>query len=438
VSAVAEHHRLLLVCILLLVLGLAFGLLVACEPRVPEPTTLPTGTFPPPGMPTPPAGEPTPQVSRTLTLTVWTTEAYSPTQATAQGRILAAQAVSLPGTRFRFVPKQPYGQAGVLRYLLNTGAAVPALLPDLAFLDVYEVGQVVQAGLAQPLDSLLSPDLVADLYAFAREACTFDGKLYCLQIEADLDHLVYNSFRLSRPPASWAGVLSQGATYVFPAGGEGGLVNDGFLAQYGAVWPRSASTTDDAPYLDEASLVAVLQFYQDGASQGLFPPAILQFRTSDDSWQAYRSGQAAMAQVSAHRYLADRSQAVFARPAAVPSISGSAAPISRGWALMIVTPDPARQTAAARFLDLWLSSETAAAWNLAAGTLPTLQSSLTYWDPMDGYKAFLQRQLEAAHPRPAVPEYNQVAAALQQAVEAVLTGELTPEEAAAHVMSTAP
>jgi maltose-binding protein MalE len=39
--------------------------------------------------------------------------------------------------------------------------------------------------------------------------------------------------------------------------------------------------------------------------------------------------------------------------------------------------------------------------------------------------------LESAQPRPRLPNYAQVAAALQQAVEDVLTGTATPEEAAA-------
>jgi ABC-type glycerol-3-phosphate transport system substrate-binding protein len=336
------------------------------------------------------------------------------------------------------VLKQPYGQAGILRYLITTANVVPALLPDLAFIDVDEVGEAVQAGLVQPLASLLPPDLVGDLYAFARDACTFGGQLYCLQFQADLDHLVYNSFRLERPPASWTGVLSQSMPYVFPAGGQGGLVNDSFLVQYEAVRLRSEETAPGASFLDETSLVAILRFYRDGVSRGVLPLAILDYHSTDDSWRAYRAGQAAMAQVSAHRYLTERSQAVFARPAPIPAISGPAAPISRGWALVLITPDPARQAAAVRFLELWLSPEVNAAWTQASSTLPTRHASLARWGPMDGYTSFLQQQLLAARPRPTVQGYSQVAAALQRAVEAVLTGELTPEKAAAQATKNGP
>ena len=83
----------------------------------------------------------------------------------------------------------------------------------------------------------------------------------------------------------------------------------------------------------------------------------------------------------------------------------------------------------------WMTPEINAAWNEAAGTLPTRQAALALWDQADPYTAFLQEQLLQAQPRPRVPNYNQVAAALQNAVKAVLGGELTPEEAAAQAMS---
>jgi len=440
---VETRSRLPLLAAYLLALGLAAALLAACGQGAPPQATNPTGTPPISGGPTEPGpaeppGEAAILAREPLTLTLWTTEAFSPTQDTLAGQLLAAQVHSFPDLRFRFLLKQPYGQAGIQRYLLSTSAVVPDLLPDLAFVDVEEVGSLVYAGLAHPLDALLPADLLDELYPFAREACTFESKLYCLQIGADLDHLVYNSFRLASAPASWTAVLSESVPYVFPAGGEGGLVNDAFLAQYESVRPGAVATTDGAAFLDELSLVAVLQYYRDGALLGAFPESILQLHTTDDAWQAYRSGAAAMAQVSAHRFMAERSQAAFAMPAAVPSISGPAAPLIRGWTLVLVTPDAARQAAAARFLKLWLSPETNSGWNQASGTLPTLQASLASWDPGDAYLAFLHEELLKARPRPAVPGYGKIAAALQEAVQAVLTGAQTPEEAAARVMGTTP
>jgi ABC-type glycerol-3-phosphate transport system substrate-binding protein len=81
-----------------------------------------------------------------------------------------------------------------------------------------------------------------------------------------------------------------------------------------------------------------------------------------------------------------------------------------------------------------MDPEAIAQWNRAAGYLPTRQSALSFWDEDDGYTPFVEQQLLEAQARPRLSNYTQVAAALQQAVEGVLTGEASPEEAAAQAM----
>lgn len=425
----------------LLLLGAATALLIGCDLPGSQPTALPgapTDT-PRPSEPTPVPTAVTPSAPPTLTLTIWTTEVLSPTQAITSSQILARQATDFeaahPDVRLNFVLKKPYGKGGVLDYLLSTQAVVPDLLPDLAILDVNELGTAVQAGLVQPLDDLVPAGLVADLYPFAREACTFDGRLYGLQLWSDLDHLVYNTGKMTVPPSSWPGVLSNPRPYIFPAGGQSGLVNDAFLIQYLAVRPWPPELDGDEPFVDEDSLIAVLQFYQDGASRGIFPAEILTYHSTDDCWRAYLAGEAAMAQVSASRYLAERHRAQGSAVAPIQGIDGPAAAISRGWVLVLVTSDAFRQSPAVEFMTQWLAPDTNAAWSRAAGYLPTRQAALADRGPDDGYDYFTHQQLLLAQPRPRLENYTQVAAALQEAVANVLSGAATPEEAAAQVMS---
>lgn len=416
-----------------LLLMAAMALLSGCDLSWPAPMATPTYT------PLPPApaatSTPTPSpASAVITLTLWTTEAFSPTQAGPAGQILAQQIAAFetahPDVRLEVVLKKAYGKGGVLDFLLSTAAVVPDLLPDLVFLDVDELSAAVQAGLVHPLDTLLPSDLVADLYPFAREACTFDGRLYGLQFQADLDHLVYNTGKMTMPPRSWPGVLSGQGLYLFPAGGQAGLVNDAFLIQYLAV--RGQRT--DSPFLEQNSLAAVLQFYQDGLWRGILPASITTYHTSADCWRDYLAGQATLVQVSAHLYLTDRSRVEGSAAAPIPAINGPAAPIGRGWALALVTSDPVRQPLAAGFLTQLMAAEINGSWNLAANYLPTRQAALASWDPSDDYVLFLHQQLQMARSRPAIPNYTQVAAALQRAVEAVLSGTATPEEAAAQAV----
>jgi ABC-type glycerol-3-phosphate transport system substrate-binding protein len=436
-----------------LMAGVVVLLLAGCDLLPAQPTVAPTAPIATPAPAQPPS---TPLVSAqppltstvamppapaVITLTIWTTEAFSPTQAITSGQILAAQVAvfqeSHPELRLKFVLKKPYGKGGILDFLLTTGAVVPDLLPDLVLIDVDELDTAVQGNLIEPLGELIPPEIVSDLYSFAREAGTFDGQLYGLQLWADLDHLVYNTGKMTIPPRSWPGVLSNPGPYIFAAGGQAGLVNDAFLIQYLAVRTQPAVSDPDEPFLEQEPLAAVLQFYQDGVSRGVFPTDILNHHTTDDCWRDYLAGKAALAQVSAHRYLADRDRVQTSAVAAIPSINGPAAAVGRGWALALVATDPVHQVAAVDFLIQVMAPEVNAEWARSAGYLPTRQSSLANWDEADSYTRFIQQQLQAARSRPFISNYAQVASALQKAVEATLTGSASPEEAAAEAIDSA-
>ncbi|NIV36549.1 MAG: extracellular solute-binding protein, partial [Anaerolineae bacterium] len=338
-----------------------------------------------------------------------------------------------PEVQIEFVVKKPYGKGGVLDYLLTTQSVVPALLPDLVFLDIDELGTAAQAGAVQPLNDLVPPELIADLYPFAREAGTVDGLLYGLQFQANLDHLAYNTGRLAIPPRSWPGVLSSTGPYIFPAGGQSGLVNDDFLVQYLAMRPWPAQDPDE-PFLQEDNLTAVLQYYNDGVTRGVFPADVLNYHTTDDCWRDYLGNEAVLTHVSAHRYLTDGDQRPSTAMAPIPAINGPGAAISRGWAQALVATDAARQSLAMEFMIQLMSPEALGDWNLAAGYLPTRKAALDRWDEEDSYTRFASQLLETAQPRPRISNYTQVAAALQKAIEEVISGAATPEEAAAQAI----
>ncbi len=428
---------------LLLLLGTGAVLLCGCDLDTTEPTPLPEATAetpgPPPEMTSLPTGEvdATPPVPPVSKLTIWTTEAFSPTQTITSGQILAEQVAIFesahPEVQIEFVVKKPYGKGGVLDYLLTTQSVVPALLPDLVFLDIDELGTAAQAGAVQPLNDLVPPELIADLYLFAREAGTVDGLLYGLQFQANLDHLAYNTGRLAIPPRSWPGVLSSTGPYIFPAGGQSGLVNDDFLVQYLAMRPWPAQDPDE-PFLQEDNLTAVLQYYNDGVTRGVFPADVLNYHTTDDCWRDYLGNEAVLTHVSAHRYLTDGDQRPSTAMAPIPAINGPGAAISRGWAQALVATDAARQSLALEFMTQLMSPEALGNWNLAAGYLPTRKAALDRWDEEDSYTRFASQLLETAQPRPRISNYTQVAAALQKAIEEVISGAATPEEAAAQAI----
>jgi len=424
-----------------LAIGLAALSLSGCEPAPISPATTPgADTVAPPTTQPPPQqtpavdATPTPQI---ITLTVWTTELFSPTQTFSGGQILTQQVVQFEEAHadaaLEFVVKKPYGKGGILDYLLTTQLVVPELLPDLALIDIDELGTAVQAGLLQPFDDWAPSDLAEDLYPAIQQSNSYEGQLYGLQLFDDLEHLAYNTGKLAVPPRSWPGVLSNPGPYIFPAGGEAGLANDAFWIQYLAAASESPDVAETGAALDEGSLVSVFQYYQEGLTRGIFPATIQSYHGVVDCWKEYQAGAAALSHVSAHLYLSD--EVVAGTSAAlIPGSSGPAASINQGWALALVATDPARQALASDFALQMMTPEVNAAWNRAVRYLPTRQAAWAEWDRQDNYASLAQQLLLAAQPRLRLSNSTQISAAVQEAIENVLTRSLTPEEAAAWVI----
>jgi ABC-type glycerol-3-phosphate transport system substrate-binding protein len=369
---------------------------------------------------------------------VWTTELFSPTQMFTGGQILVQQVVQFKEAHadaaLEFVVKKPYGKGGILDYLLATQSVVPDLLPDLVLIDVDELGTAVQAGLLQPLDDWVPTELKEDLYPAIRQSNSYDGRLYGLQVFADLEHLVYNTGKLTVSPRSWPGVLSNPGPYIFPAGGEAGLANDAFWIQYLAVAPAPSNASERQSTLDEEGLISVFQYYQEGLTRGIFPSAIQSYHGVDDCWKQYQAGAAVLSHVNSHLYLRDRQSIASTSAALIPGSSGPAASINQGWTLALVADDPVRQALASDFALRMMAPDVNAAWNRSARYLPTRQTALAEWDPLDTYTSLARQLLETAQPRLRLANSTQVSAAVQEAIENVLTRSLTPEEAAAWVI----
>ena len=144
-----------------------------------------------------------------------------------------------------------------MNYLVSASQVAPAVVPDLVAIDTAQLSNLSQ-DIAVPLDGLVSPELATDLYSFAIQAGTVDEQLLALQFEVEnVEHAIFNPSRIAVAPLSWTEVFSSGATYIFPAAGQGGLVNDAFLIQY---LSTGAALVDlnGAPALDPETAVDVL------------------------------------------------------------------------------------------------------------------------------------------------------------------------------------
>jgi multiple sugar transport system substrate-binding protein len=381
-----------------------------------------------------PGEVPSPESRAILRLTLWTVEPVSP-QAEGEAGKVFADGLHVFEETYRDVSvsvvlKNASGKGSVLDYLRTASQVAPSVLPDVVVLDTVDLAHAARAGLVIPLDDLASPALVKDLLPAARLAGSVDDRLVGIPFEMDVEHLIYNTNKVIAAPLSWTEVISANTTYVFPAKGRNGLVNDAFLIQYLALGGR---LQDDEGHLllDEQPLRAVLNYYRQGVQMGIIPRRVLEVSTPDDIWADYLSAQISIAHVNSHRFLSGRSVLRSTQFADIPTRDGNPFTISRGRALAIVTRDPGRQAMAMRLIEWLMSPDSNATWNRAAAYLPTRYAAFNLLGGKDPYWPFLRHQLEVGVPPPALPGYDQVGRVLQQAVVEVLSDEATPEEAAA-------
>jgi multiple sugar transport system substrate-binding protein len=437
------------VTITYIVVGLLLLFVVSCTPQltaIPSPTATATsevGTLidvvgTPPRLPATAETEldeiTTPESPSLTYLTLWTVEAISPRAEGEAGRVfgsgLRAFENTYPDISISVVLKNESGKGSVLDYLRTAGQAAPSVLPDVVVLNIVDLAQAARTGLVVPLDGLVSPLLVSDLLPAARAAGTIDGQLVGIPFEMDVEHLIYNTNKVTSTPIVWTDVISANTNYVFPAKGRNGLVNDAFLIQYLALGGR-LQNEEGQPFLDEQALRTVLGYYRQGVEEGVISPDVLTISTPDDIWPIYISAQVGITHVNAHRFLSDRSVLRSTQFADIPTREGTPLTIGRGQVLAIVARDPAQQAAASRLIEWLMAPDNNAMWNRTRAYIPTRYAAFDMLGNNDPYWPFLRRQLEIAVPPPAFPEYDQIGRVLQQAVVEVLSDEATPEEAAA-------
>jgi maltose-binding protein MalE len=95
----------------------------------------------------------------------------------------------------------------------------------------------------------------------------------------------------------------------------------------------------------------------------------------------------------------------------------------------LVTNDINRQRAALRLIEWFLSTNNNATWNNLNKSIPTRDTAFQQLAGDDPYWAFLTEQLNTAQPQPGFTGYDQVGRIIQQAVEQVIRGEVTPDQA---------
>ncbi len=400
-------------------------LLMAILPVACTPAGAPTATVAPTPQATLPLVTPQPSTPEPITLTVWLPDwmalEESPGHEALMEIVQAFEAEQ--GVRVRIVPKLPRGPGGLLDWLEKTQPVAPSLLPDIIALPFQDIPVAAQADLLQPLTPLLPEDLQGDLYPFAQQASRVEDEWMSAPFAADFEHLAFQPAALSEPPATWEVILSSNASYLFPFGGAEASWTDAVLIHY-----LSAVPNGEDPLRNREALRTLLDFYEAAYRRGLIDPAGAQTNNPRDTWESALQGNKPMAETTASLWLAQQGQAAFLRFGPTPTQDGHGRYLMHGWAYAIVTADEARQNLAVQLLDDLMATESLAQWSHEAHVLPTRRTSLMQW-PADDFHSFASEALEKGFLQPEFSKDKEMARSVHQAVLAVLTGQMTAEEA---------
>lgn len=431
------------VCLVLLALVLfplmGCGLFRSGEEETPTPS--PVGGTPRPtdaGTPwgTPPAGSGTPAHTPAeggpATLVLWTSEDYAPTSETEGGVWLLEQIQAFQQSRgvgVEVILKKRSGIGGLLDFLTTASKAAPSVLPDLITLSDADLYRAARAGLLQPLDDLVSTEVLDDQFDFALALTRMDGATMGVLYQADVNHLIYDTMAFAGPPLSWRDVYSSTVDFVFSPAASAGRVNDVILIQYLA---QGGKLTEEAgrPALDATRLAQTLEFFQAARQARTIPRSVLDMSDTTTAWATYRIGEAGMVQVPASLFLAERAGLSNTGFASVPLSIPGATTVGQGWALAVVTQDAERQQLAVALIEHLLAAENSGTWTQASGRLPTRHSAFGAWDLNDPYLPFIRNLLTQAQPAPNPDLAAAVGGPLAQALAEVLGGRATPAEAA--------
>ncbi|MBN1582691.1 MAG: extracellular solute-binding protein [Anaerolineae bacterium] len=371
-------------------------------------------------------------------ITIWITELVSPLEEKRQSQIFEQHIVAFQATHpdltIEILRKKRDGKGGIRDFLTSASAVAPAVVPDLIALDTKTLVDMGREGLLVPLDGLLSPALLDDLYPFATQSCMIDQRLFCVQFQANVEHAVYYTSKIAVAPLTWDEVFASGATYIFPTAGQDGLVNDAFLIQY---LSTGAEFVDGSgkPALDQQALTDVLSFYRQGIDSGVILSDSLNYQRVEDCWPKYLQAEVVISNLSSNLYLAGRS---LLEPVSVvtsiPTRDGQFVMLTQGYAWAITAHDPDRWPTVVQLLEWLMYPANLAEWNRAAGHLPTRRSAFEQMT-RDTYVKFMYSQLENARPYPSLETHQRIYYAMQVAIDDVLRKNIPPSEAAIGILN---
>ncbi len=364
--------------------------------------------------------------SKPLELTIWVPEDFA-TGAERGGDVLEKQIADFhtahPNISITYVLKAPYGKGGMVDWLMQLNELMPDRLPDAAIVDSRELDRIEKLGLLHPLNRALPSGMFWDLFPPAQKMARLHGQWDNQPLTLETEHLVYDTRRIATPPVTWQDVLTSTAQFAFAADST-----EAFLFQYlengGSLDPYAH------PVSDTSAMQVVLDYYQRARANGNLNENTAMLKSAREVMPLFLTGQTPMAQVRARDFLIERARLPNALAAPIPTRDGRATALVSGWSFIIVTDDAARQNASAAYLAWLIDPARLAAWTRAADMLPAGKSAFAQALTTPQYAEILWALLQDALVAPSFSQQTAYANAWHSAVQAVFSGQLSPDDAA--------
>jgi ABC-type glycerol-3-phosphate transport system substrate-binding protein len=368
----------------------------------------------------------TPDASQPVVLTCWVPEEFA-TGAERGGDVLEKQIaefqVAHPNVKLNYVLKAPYGKGGMVDWLTQLQELMPDRLPDAAILDSRDLDSLEKLGLLHPLNRDLPSGAFWDLFSPAQTIARRSGQWNNQPLIIETEHLVYDARRFASPPASWQEVLTNTTQFAFAADST-----ETFLFHYleygGSLDPTAH------PVLDASVMQAILEYYQRARANGDLNENTAVMKSAREVMPLFISGQVPMAQVRAKDFLLERERLPNALAAPIPTRDGRATALVSSWSFVILSNDPAKQGAATSYLEWIIDPARMGEWSNEARLIPASKSAFAQSIEPSVYTDVLWQLIASALVAPSFSQQAPYADAWHTAVEAVLSGQLAPDDAA--------
>jgi ABC-type glycerol-3-phosphate transport system substrate-binding protein len=376
-----------------------------------------------------------PTSSGPLTLTIWWPEPLAAIDnqdaADLLSEEISAFQTSNPDVIVEFRLKKVQDVGGIMSTLRSANLVAPRALPDLTLMRRSDLLTAAQSGLIIAIDERSGTAILNNLPPIVGALGQVNDRLYGLAYTIEVQHLVYQAGTYALDRWSFANVLDQQASFVFPAGRANSL-SDVFMAQYRAA---TGTLENSTLTVDADQLRTLFQFYQDAVEAGVIDPIVLEYIVPDDYRAGLAAGTIPAGVVTSTLYLKMNNEALTFAP--IPTESGQPTTVVDGWMWVLTTADLEQQAVALRFVNWMLDIDRQGRYNQAISMLPSQRATLRQWETPD-YATFVDMLLNNATLPLGESPGSMTARVIQSALASVISGQRSATEATQDVIAQLP